>query len=100
MAKRDQPYKYRAPGRRELGEWSNAERADDYKHTFSGDRGQRVLFDILHRLCGHAAKPMPQNGVTLERLVGRQDVAVDLLEILSVNPREITEANVRSFSHE
>lgn len=113
MTKR--PPRYDPPGPHELRAWNTADRVRDYRHVFGGERGQRVLYDLLFRLCLIGSNPRPTamdprgrpmgpiadpNGVLLSGGVGRQEVGYAILETLSLDMREIVETNRRTFGHD
>jgi hypothetical protein len=117
MAKRETipPAQYDPPGRRELRKWTVADRLRDYRHTFSGEAGQRVLYDILFRMCligsnprplaldhrGRPMGPLPDpNGVLLSGGVGRQEVGYEILETLSLDMDEVIDTNRRRFGND
>lgn len=81
-----------------------AQRRADYIETFAGEVGQRVLFDLLHRVLMHGASPFPPgpdpSALLLAKTAGKQEAAAEILEIMTIPLVQVTEGNLRSYTHE
>jgi hypothetical protein len=103
------------PARASCSAWRLEDRAPGLPATFSGEAGQRVLYDLLFRLCligsnprqteidprGRPIGPVPDpNGVLLSGGVGRQEVGYAILETLALDMRQVIDTNRRRFGND
>lgn len=92
---------YDPPDRVELSQWRPADRLRDYRKTFGSVEGQRVLYDILHELCGIGSNPTPAGDqpsrTLLDQNVGKQLVGYAILEVLTIPIQQVTETNRERF---
>lgn len=102
---------YDPPSRYALQQWDAAQRAADFRAVFDGEVGQRVLYDILHNICGIGGNPRATlkgprgeagfapdpNGVLLSGNVGKQEVGYAILETLTIPLGSVIEGNRRKF---